>query len=259
MDQENLDYLKEKLKYTGFDTDLNSALEKNIKANMEAFNLPHSMEIDGRKMDFNLHFRKSNTSERYFLNKYDASLHNANPEIAPKDHTFYNNQSITAKEAFNLLEGRAVKKGMLNAEKEPYQAWVQLDFTEKDKNNNFKIDSYHENYGYDSKEALAKLPIKELQDPTKSEWMIKAFEKGNVYPVTMEKGGKEEIMYVSANPKFKSVNVMDAEMKMVKTKDLLISKEQGKEVKEGQQAKKTQAPEMKNVPKEPKKGKGARV
>ncbi|QDH81183.1 hypothetical protein FKX85_19975 [Echinicola soli] len=259
MDQENLEYLKEKLKFTGFDTDLNAALEKQIKAGNQAFQLPHSMEIEGKKMDFSLHFRKSNTSERYFLNKYDASLQNPNPEISPKQHTFYNNQSVTAKEAFNLLEGRAVKKGMLNADNEPYQAWMQLDFAEKDKNNNFKIESYHENYGFDSKEALSKLPIKELQDPTKTEWMLKAFEKGNVYPVTMEKGGKEEIMYVSANPKFKSVNVYDVEMKMVKTNDLKLGKDQGKEVKQDQQEEKQQAPKVKNTPKEPKKGKGARM
>jgi len=259
MDQENLEYLKEKLKYSGFDTELNDALEKQIKGGADAFQLKHQMEIDGKQMDFDLHFRKSNTSERYFLNKYDAVLHHANPEIAPKEHTFYNNQSVTAKEAFNLLEGRAVKKGMINADKEPYRAWMQLDFTEKDKNNNFKIDSYHENYGYDSKEALSKLPIKELQDPTKTEWMLRAFEKGNVYPVTMEKGGKEEIMYVSANPKFKSVNVYDTEMKMVRTKDLELGKDRGKEVKQGEEAKKQMAPGKKKVPKETKKGKGARV
>ncbi|WP_210416880.1 hypothetical protein [Echinicola soli] len=88
--------------------------------------------------------------------------------------------------------------------------------------------------------------------------MLKAFEKGNVYPVTMEKGGKEEIMYVSANPKFKSVNVYDVEMKMVKTNDLKLGKDQGKEVKQDQQEEKQQAPKVKNTPKEPKKGKGCR-
>lgn len=250
-----MDYLKEKLMYSGFDKALDNALEKQIKAGKKDFSLSHTMEMEGRKMDFELHFKKSGTSERYFFNKYDAVLHHENPEIAPKKHTFYQNQSVSAKEAFNLLEGRAVKKQLLNADNEPYRAWIQLDFKEKDKNQNFKVDQYHENYGFDSREALSRLPIKELGDPTKTEWMVKAFEKGNVYPVTMERGGMEEVMFISANPKFKSVNVYDAEMKTVMTKDLQV----GKEVKQDREAKKQMAPEGKKVPKEPKKGKGAKI
>jgi hypothetical protein len=229
MNQENLDYLKEKLKYSGFEDRANAELEKKIKAGTDEFQIPVKLEIEGRDMVVDLHFRKSNTADRYFFNKYDVVLSNQDERIAPKSHTFYQNQGITAKEAFNLLEGRAVYKSLLNQENEPYKAWVQLDLSQRETNGNYKLNTYHENYGFDLKKSLENLPIKEMQDPTKTEWLIKALAKGNVYPVVMEVKGKEEVMFLSASPKFKSVNVYDAQMRAVKTADLRLDKQQGPE------------------------------
>lgn len=222
MNQENLEYLKEKLKFSGFEDKANEALEKGMKAGKEELQVPLSMNIDSKRMDFNLHFRKSNVNDRYFFNKYDATLHNMDDRIEPKQHTFFANQGVTAKESFNLLEGRAVHKSMLNQENEPYKAWLQLDLGQKDQHGNFKVNAYHEQYGYDLKKTLENLPIKETQDPSKSEWLTKALMKGNVYPVVMESQGKEEVMFITANPKFKSVDVFDAQMKPVKTQSLKL-------------------------------------
>ncbi len=222
MDQENLDYLKEKLKYSGFEEIANSALENGIKAGKEELQVPVKMDIESKSMDFNLHFKKSNLGDRYFFNKFDAVLHNQDERIEPKQHTFFQNQGVTAKEAFNLLEGRAVEKSLLSKENEPFKAWLQLDLGEKDPNGNFKLNAYHENYGFDLKKTLENLPIKEMQDQTKSEWLLKALSKGNVYPVVMEAQGREEVMFLTANPKFKSVNVYDVQMKPVKTSDLRL-------------------------------------
>lgn len=174
MDQENLDYLKEKLKFTGFEDKANETLEKHIRAGKDEFQIPVKLEMEGRDMVVDLHFRKSNTADRYFFNKYDVVLTNQDERIAPKSHTFYQNQGVTAKEAFNLLEGRAVHKNLLNQDNEPYKAWIQLDLGQKEPNGNFKINTYHENYGFDLKKSLENLPVKELQDQNKSEWLIKA-------------------------------------------------------------------------------------
>lgn len=222
MDQENLDYLKEKLKFTGFEDKANEALEKHIRSGKDEFQIPVKLEMEGRDMVVDLHFRKSNTADRYFFNKYDVVLTNQDERIAPKSHTFYQNQGVTAKEAFNLLEGRAVHKNLLNQDNEPYKAWIQLDLGQKEPNGNFKINTYHENYGFDLKKSLENLPVKELQDQNKSEWLIKALSKGNVYPVVMEIKGKEEVMFLEANPRFKSVNIYNAQMQSVKTKDLKL-------------------------------------
>jgi hypothetical protein len=222
MDQENYEFLTEKLKYSGFEDKLNARLKEEIKSGKEDFKLPLGMDIEGKKMDVDLYFKKSAISERYFFNKFEANLKNENPDLEPKTHTFYQNQGITAKEAFNLLEGRAVFKSLLDSEKEPYKTWLQLDLSKKDDNKNFHVQQYHEKYGFNLEETLKKFPIKELKDQTKTEWMMKALQKGNTYPVEMEKGGREEIMFIEANPKFKSINVYDVQMNSVKSNELLV-------------------------------------
>lgn len=234
MDQENFDYLTERLKYTGFEDKLNKELEKQIKAKNPAFTLPHQMEIEGKKVDFQLHFKKSEINDRYFYNKVDVTVQNNNPELEGKSHSFYQNQGITAKESFNLLEGRPVFKTFLDADKEQYNAWIQLDLSKKDERNNFPVQQFHEKYGFDLEAKLKELPIKELEDETKKGWILKSLQKGNQYPVSMERNGLEEIMFVEANPKFKSINVYDASMSSVKTKDLLLpSKEKKEELDSG--------------------------
>ena len=222
MDQENFDYLTEKLKYSGFEDKLNGALEKDIKAGVPAITLPLKMDIEDKNVEFRLHFKKSEVSDRYFYNKVDVSVPNANPELEPKSHSFYQNQGITAKEAFNLLEGRAVHKTLLNADKEQYKAWLQLDLTKKEENGNFKVNQYHENYGFDLKAKLNEFPIVELGDQTKTDWMMKSLQKGNQYPVSMERGGMEVVMFVEASPKFKSINVYDASLSSVKSEELKL-------------------------------------
>ena len=51
------------------------------------------------------------------------------------EQTFYLNKGkgVTAKEAYNLLEGRAVHKELTTKAGEPYKAWIQLDFENKGK------------------------------------------------------------------------------------------------------------------------------
>lgn len=221
MDQENYEFLTEKLKYTGFEDKLNAKLKEEIKSGKESFSIGTTLDLEGKKMDVDLHFKKSAISDRYFFNKFDASLRNENPELEPKRHTFYQNQGVTAKEAYNLLEGRAVFKSLTDSDKEPYKAWLQLDLSVKEDKNNFQVNQYHEKYGFNLEEVLKKLPIKELKDETKTEWLIKALQKGNTYPVVMERNGMEEVMFLEANPKFKSINVYDASMNSVKTTELL--------------------------------------
>jgi hypothetical protein len=43
-----------------------------------------------------------------------------------------------------------------------YLGRVQMDFKEADSSGNFKLNHYHQNYGYDLEAALYKHPIKEL-------------------------------------------------------------------------------------------------
>ncbi|WP_162055587.1 hypothetical protein [Pontibacter pamirensis] len=128
MNEKNLEYLKEGLKYMGFGTNLNGELEKNVQSQQPEFRLSLQIPHHSSNMDYTLHFRRPDQSDMYFFNKYDATL---KPDDSAKEasQTFYinKNSGITAKEAYNLLSGRSVHKELVNQENQPYRAWLQLD------------------------------------------------------------------------------------------------------------------------------------
>ena len=162
-----------------------------------------------------MNFRKSDSTDMYFFNNYNASLEKANGE--KNEQTFYLNKGkgVTGKEAFNLLDGRAVQKDLVTKEGQPYKAWMQLDFEKKDKNNNFEVKQYHEKYGFDLKAAVEKFPITDLKDPEKEKALMQSLQKGNVQSVTIEKDGSSHKMFIEADPQFKKVNLYDANMKLI--------------------------------------------
>ena len=148
------------------------------------------------------------TTDMYFFNSYHASLQRSNSEKV--DQTFYLNKGkgVTAKEAFNLLDGRAVHKELTNKENVPYKAWLQLDFQKKDKTNNFEVKQFHENYGYDLKAAVSKYAVAELNTPEKEKPLMQSLQRGNVQSVTIEKDGSPQKMFIEANPQYKTVTFM---------------------------------------------------
>lgn len=217
MNEKNLDYLKTRLKYMGFGEKLNEALEENIKKQPNEFQLRLTGEFNkGEQKDqveYKLDFRKSDQTDMYFFNRYHATLKNEDPE-KERTQTFYinNGTGITAKEAFNLLDGRSVNKVLLTAEEKPYNAWLQLNFEEKDKNNNYQVRQFHQGYGYDLDKTLDKYPVKELNDPEMKVRVMESLEKGNLQQVTFEKNGKEEKVFIEASPQYKNLNVYNAKM-----------------------------------------------
>ncbi len=216
MNKENADYLKERLFFLGFGDKLNAELERKMQAGEEKFKLPMVAEFTkGDKKDiveYSVDFGKSKQNDIYFLNNYRATLAKPDPE-QERSQTFYINKGkgITAKEAYNLLDGRAVHKDLTNKEGEPYHAWLVLN-TKKEENGNHKIQQYHSAWGYDVEKSLHKHPIKELADTTSTTNLVKSMEKGNLQQVTFSREGKEEKMYIEANPKDKIINVYNESM-----------------------------------------------
>ena len=213
MNTQNLEYLQTNLKYFGFGDKLNEALEKNIKGEKAEFQLKVEIPHFNNKMDYTLHFKKSGLSDMYFFNRYDAALQNGKPE-QDKMQGFYINKGsgITAKEAFNLLEGRSVFKDLVNKEGEKYHAWLKLDFENSDSHGNHKIKQFSEQYGYNLEKTLANFPIKELNDPEQKKQLLSSLEKGNAQQVTVSKDGKEAKYYIEAVPQFQNINVYDQKM-----------------------------------------------
>lgn len=220
MNTKNFEFLRDGLKYMGFGEKLNTDLETKIKEQPTEFQLTLQGEFkrDGvtEKVDYKLDFKKSDQTDMYFFNRYQATLKGEDPS-QDKSQTFYvtKNSGMTAKEAYNLLSGRSVNKDLTNKEGQPFNAWLQLDFKEKDKNDNFKVKQYHSGYGYDLEAVLNRYPIKELSNDDEKLKIMKSLEKGNVHQVTFLREGKEDKMHIEANPQFKTLNLYDAKMQKV--------------------------------------------
>lgn len=251
MNNDNLQYLKDNIKYMGFGENMYRELERNLGEGKSEFQLRFAAEINKKPFEATLNFRKSDSTDMYFFNNYNASLEKSNGE--KNNQTFYLNKGkgVTAKEAYNLLDGRAVHKDLTTKEGQPYKAWIQLDFENKDKNNNFEVKQFHENYGYDLKAAVEKFAVAELNDPEKAKALMQSLEKGNVQSVTIEKDGSSHKMFMEADPQYKKVTMYDSNMKMV-AKESLGQYKSGidkgsKEVKAGQENDKKK--ELKQEPK----------
>lgn len=214
MNEQNFDYLKNQVKYSGFGEALEPQLKEQISKREPNFTLDHQANFGDDKVDAKLHFRKSEMTDMYFFNKYDLSLTKSGQEDPAIKQTFYigKDNNVTLKEGYNLLDGRAVNKDLVNKEQEKYNAWVQLDFKETDNQGNFKLKQFHENYGFDLKETLQKHQIKELKDPDDQSRLMVSLKKGNRQSVTFISEGNEQKRFVEANPQFKNLNIYDSNL-----------------------------------------------
>ena len=238
MNEKNFEYLKDNLKYMGFGEGLAKALKEQMRAAAPAFHLSFDAEINKKPFSAVLSFRKSEKGDMYFFNSYHAALQRSNGEI--KDQAFYLNKGkgITVKEAYNLLEGRAVYKELEDKDGQKYHAWLQIDFEKRDKNNNnHEMKQFHEAYGYDPRQALGKFPIRDMKEPDLADILLSSLQKGNLQAVAFEKDGGAVRMFVEANPQYKTVNLYNSELKRVPKEELGmygvegIGKVNGKEVK----------------------------
>ena len=237
MNERNYDYLANQLKYTGFGEELQLQLKEKMQLMEPNFTLSFQKNFGKDEVSATLQFKKSDESDMYFFNRYAMELKNERfPE--PLKQTFYINpkeESVTMKEAYNLMNGRAVHKELANKEGEKYKAWLQIDFKEADANGNHKMKQFHQNYGYDMNAVLSSYPIKELQSEQDKQRLIESLERGNRQSVTMDLGGKESKMFIEASPQFKGMNLYDANMKRMTKMSLMEGK--GEENTQGQNVK----------------------
>jgi hypothetical protein len=239
MNENNYAYLKDNIKYMGFGENHHDELAQHLQDGKDAFQMTFKTEVNKKPFEAVLQFRRPENSDMYFLNSYRASLERSNGD--KMEQTFYLNRGkgVTAKEAYNLLEGRAVFKELTNKAGESYKAWIQLDFTNKDKHNNHEVKQFHENYGYDLKAAVGKYAVMELDGGEKEKSLLQSLQKGNVQSVNITVNGDDKRMFMEANPQFKSVTLYDGGMKRVQKEDLAqyqaVHPVNGKEMKQAVQ------------------------
>ncbi|WP_374173153.1 hypothetical protein [Flavobacterium tructae] len=245
MNQKNLEYLKDQLKYTGFGETFEAELKENILKGDKDFIIIHTGIMNNGvpnkdTLTVELNFKKSDQTDMYFFNSYHVNLQKEGNKPG-LEQTFYINKdssSITMKEAYNLMEGRSVNKDLKNKEGELYNVWLKMDFKETaDSNGNFKLNHYHQNYGYDLEASLSKHSIKELETPKFKEDLLSSLKKGNLQSVTFIVGGVESKQYVEANPQFKTLNVYDVNFQRINHRE---SKEEKKSESENQSVSKEQ-------------------
>ncbi|MDQ1165721.1 hypothetical protein [Flavobacterium sp. SORGH_AS_0622] len=241
MNQKNFEFLKDQLKYNGFGETFDAELREKMMKGDQDFKIMHNGIMNNGvpnkdTLTVELNFKKSEQTDMYFFNSYHVNLQKE--ENKPGlEHTFYINKdsaSITMKEAYNLMEGRSVNKDLKNKEGESYNCWLKMNFKESDSQGNFKLNQYHQNYGYDLEASLAKHSIKELNTPKYKEDLLNSLKKGNLQSATFVVGGTESKMYVEANPQFKTVNVYDGNMERInhrESKDQKQGESEGKSMK----------------------------
>jgi len=245
MNTQNLDFLKKSLLNLGFGEQVNADLEKNIAARTPEFVLAAKHEFNQQKVDYTLHFKGGENLDNYFFNKFDTSLKKGQDN--EENQTFYINKGngVTAKEAFNLMEGRAVYKQLYNKEGEGYHAWLQLDNNNQTQSGNKEIKRFNENYGFDLDAVLKGKGIKELNSPEGTENLYRSLKKGNTQQITVKRNGEDKKYFIAASPQFKTVDLFDHQMKKIKREELLkpeqkqtTGKKQGEQQKEDAPAKK---------------------
>jgi len=212
MNPENLARLQDKLKYLGFgeNAPINHELEEQVFRGEKEFQLCTEALFEDCRMEAKLFFEKSDEKDVYYFKKYVALLQYTDGTKADKTHIFhiYKKWGFTFKEAFNLLEGRAVYKKLIGQKDEiEYWAWSQMNFNERTLYGNYKMTEYHESYGYDLEAVLETYPIVELQDDLLKKALVRSLQRGNIHPVHFIKGTKRDKMFIEASPKTKRINI----------------------------------------------------
>lgn len=200
MIEKNYDYLKNQLLFTGFGEGHVEQLKLQMEKKPAAFVLTHKAQIGKDEAVAILHFKKSDSSDMYFFNKYDMHLKKEGEDAVMKQTVYLRNKedNISFKEAYNLMNERSVFKEKVSKEGEKYMTWVKLDFKNADETGSFKIKS--QSFGYDLEKALHKYPIVELKDVDRKQQIVGSLQRGNRQEVTFEFEGKPSKMFIEANP-----------------------------------------------------------
>lgn len=213
---ENFDYLKNNLKYLGFGDKANDKLAEKMSANLERFSInleitPKSPDLkEETVMKYSLSFNKSPSSDRFYFNSYDAQLQEKGNVIAKQTFPIQNGKGVTSKEAYNLLQGRAINIDIVNKVSETVNVWMKL---------NSSIDGpkrqyYNKNYGFDIETAIDRVNVK-FSDKFTKENLVASLKKGNLQSVIVERNNKPEQVFITANPQFKKVDMFNNDFKPI--------------------------------------------
>ncbi len=216
-----VDYLRNQLKYLGFGEgeQLHKDLESGMNSAEKQFEIKTNSDkaLPGNKVDFALKFNKTE-SGGVFLNSYHAVLNNEKGEDISQNFPVNRENTFTAKEAVNLLEGRSVKIDFTNPKTEQLEpAFVKLNFAEpKTEKGNYNFQNFYKNYGVDTEQIVEKSNLI-FDKPEYRESTIKSLEKGNVVKVKFENDDQTVEGKAVLNPQYKNLSLYDQDMNRINT------------------------------------------
>ncbi|MDO4881126.1 MAG: hypothetical protein Q3983_07585 [Capnocytophaga sp.] len=215
-----LNYLKNQVKYLGLgeSPELHKALENAVISPEKETNVRVNYDnanrlMKGNSINFDLLIKKSDQGN-IFLNSYRANLTTKNGEERSQSFRV-NKDSITAKEAINLLEGRSVKIEHDRVDKETGELFRTESFIklkeEKTEHNNYIYERYNKEYGVDVEAIMQKSDLV-FEDDTQRERTQKHLEKGNITEVNFIYEKKQIKGFAVLNPQYKALNLYDSAM-----------------------------------------------
>lgn len=226
----NYDILKDQIKYLGFGegASMLTKLSEKLDSREKEFSLSLASDkasFKNNEVNFQLNFQKSEKNEKVYLNTFQANLKNENKGV-DLSHTFSAKGNFTAKEAINLLEGRAVKTEIFNQKSsQNEEAFVKLKLNEeKNEKGNFKLQVFNKNYGIDVSKIMDKSNLV-FDNEKHKEITQKSLEKGNIVSVKFEQNNKVTEGKAILNPQYKMLNLYDNKMKRVNSNEQAFQKD----------------------------------
>jgi len=210
MNVQNLYVLQETLSKLGLADyfRLRVELEQSIEQQLPEFQLTDVTYYDDCKLEVTLYFKRSSSRDVYSFYKYDFSLLYFENTFKNRALTFYRAiATITMKEAVNLLQGRAVNKDIKSESAGLYNAWLMINFHEKEASGNFKLSIFPTAHRYEIEQVIETYPIRELQDKDFKATLLLSLKAGDSCLVTLDRERKSEKVYIEANPRLKTFSI----------------------------------------------------
>lgn len=190
---ENLQNVNTQLKRLGLDG-AKVEVERNMKVGNRDFSVPISHFVsETERVEYKLRYTRTD-GNGYDLARFEAKYIAGNNQPIVSS---FNSGDIDAKQAFNLLAGRSVEK--------PDGSWIQLDFTDKDAEGNFKTKVFPASLGYDINLAIEKLKNSVGIDLSHIQGMAQALRNGDIVRIRHEE--TKQVLEVVANPLKKEISV----------------------------------------------------
>ena len=218
---DQVEYLKNQLKYLGFGEGekLYKDLEKGINSKNQQFEIKTTSDkvLSGNKADFTLKFNKTD-SGGVFLNSYHARLMNEKNEEISHNFPVNRENTFTAKEAINLLEGRSVKIEFHNPKSDQQEtAFVQFNFDEpKTEKGNYLFQNFYKNYGVETDKIVEKSNLI-FDKPEYKENTIKSLEKGSIVKVKFNMNDQTIDGKAILDPQNRNLKLYDSDMNRINT------------------------------------------